>query len=68
MGRPKLPRPQERPGTGAETEPPGAIRKADHPEITPRHPGPNDDADPERTMDEPQKGEKGRGKPAAGKR
>ena len=58
MPKPKLPRPNEQPGTGAETPPPGATRRAAKRPITPRRPGPNDDVDTERTMDEPQKGEK----------
>ena len=58
MPKPKLPRPNEQPGTGAETTPPGATRRAAKRPITPRRPGPNDDADTERTMDEPHKGEK----------
>jgi len=57
---PRLPRRRERPGTGAESTPPGATGQAADRPIKPRNPGPNDDAEPERTMDEPQKGEKGR--------
>jgi len=56
--KPRLPRPHEEAGTGAETIPPGATRKADHRPITPRRKGPNDDAETERTMDDPDKGEK----------
>ena len=60
MPKPKLPRPKEQPGTGAETIPPGATRRAADRPVTPRRKGPNDDAESERTMDEPQKGEKGK--------
>jgi hypothetical protein len=58
MAKQQLPRPNERPDTGAETVPPGATRRAADRPVNPRRKGPNDDAEPERTMDEPQKGEK----------
>jgi hypothetical protein len=56
--KPQLPRPNEEAGAGAETVPPGATEKAADRLVTPRRKVPNDDVDNERTMDEPQKGEK----------
>ncbi len=55
---PQLPRPAEAPNTGAETVPPGATPQAHERPIAPRRKGPNDDAEPERTMDDPGGGEK----------
>jgi len=51
--KPKLPRPHEEAGTGAESIPPGATRQAEHRPLNPRRKGPNDDVETERTIDDP---------------
>jgi len=53
------PRRNEPTGTGAETVPPGATRKSDFRATTSGH-GPNEDAETERTIDNPARGEKAR--------
>jgi len=54
------PRRNEPTGTGAETVPPGATRKSASRSTTPPRHGPNDDAETERTIDDPARGEKAR--------
>lgn len=57
MAKQQPPRPDEEAGTGAENVPPGATRQAQERPRNPRSRGPNDDAETERTIDDPDGGE-----------
>lgn len=57
---PSRPRPVQTANTGNEAVPPGARRQAEDRSRTPGPRGPNEDAQPGRTIDHPERGEKAR--------